>query len=102
MAEIMTALATLETGMRFDAESGSGHHVTLDAAEHRGGHNVGFRPMELLLAGLAGWTGMDVISILRKKRGPVTGYQGDARGGAAGGHPIVCVELTVAHVLRRL
>ena len=34
MAEVMTAQATLETGMRFDAESGSGHHVTLDAAEH--------------------------------------------------------------------
>jgi peroxiredoxin family protein len=74
MAEIMTAQATLETGMRFEAESGAGHHVTLDAAEHGGGQNAGFRPMELLLIGLAGCTGMDVISILRKKRQEVTGY----------------------------
>jgi len=33
MAEQMTATVRLETGMRFDAEAGSGHHVTLDAAE---------------------------------------------------------------------
>src|SRR5436305_5911444 len=74
MAEQMTATVRLETEMRFEAEAGSGHHVTLDAAEHGGGHNEGFRPMELLLVGLAGCTGMDVISLLRKKREHVTGY----------------------------
>jgi len=66
MAEQMTATVRLETGMRFDAEAGSGHHVTLDAAEHGGGQNAGFRPMELLLVGLGGCTGMDVISILAR------------------------------------
>ncbi len=75
MAEQMTATVKLETGMRFDAEAGSGHHITLDAAEHGGGQNTGFRPMELLLVGLGGCTGMDVISILRKKRQQVTGYE---------------------------
>lgn len=54
MTEQMSATVRMETGMRFDAEAGSGHHVTLDAAEHSGGHNAGFRPMELLLVGLAG------------------------------------------------
>jgi putative redox protein len=97
MAEVMTAQATLEMGMRFDAESGSGHHVTLDAAEHGGGQNAGFRPMELLLVGLAGCTGMDVISILRKKREPVTGYEVHVRGVRAEEHPMVFVEITVEH-----
>lgn len=64
MVEQMTAAVRRETGMRFDAEAGSGHCVTLDAAEHGGGHNEGFRPMELLLVGLASCTGMDVISNL--------------------------------------
>src|SRR6266700_2379151 len=64
MAEQMTATVRLETEMRFDAEAGSGHHLTLDAAEHGGGHNEGFRPMELLLVGLAGCTGMDVMHIV--------------------------------------
>ena len=99
MAEVMTARAILETGMRFDAESGSGHHVTLDAAEHGGGENAGFRPMGLLLVGLAGCTGMDVISILRKKRQEVTGYEVHVRGVRAEEHPMVFVEITVEHVV---
>ena len=99
MAEIMTAQATLETGMRFDAASGSGHHVTLDAAKHGGGQNAGFRPMELLLVGLAGCTGMDVTSILRKKRQQVTGYEVDVTGVRAEDHPMVFVEITVEHIV---
>ena len=99
MAEVMTARAILQTGVRFEAESGSGHHVTLDAAEHGGGENLGFRPMELLLVGLAGCTGMDVISILRKKRQDVTGYEVRVRGVRAEEHPMVFVEITVEHVI---
>jgi putative redox protein len=99
MTEIMTARAILETGMRFDAESGSGHHVTLDAAKHSSGENVGFRPMELLLVGLAGCTGMDVISILRKKRQNVTGYEVHIQGVRAEEYPMVFVEITVEHVV---
>ncbi len=99
MAEIMTAQATLEMGMRFVAESGSGHHVTLDADEHGGGQNAGFRPMELLLVGLAGCTGMDVISILRKKRQQVTAYEVHVTGRRAEEHPMVFVEITVEYVV---
>ncbi len=98
MAEQMTAIVRLETEMRFDAEAGSGHHVTLDAAEHGGGHNEGFRPMEMLLVGLAGCTGMDVISILRKKRQQVTDYAVLVTGVRAEDHPMVFVDITVTHI----
>ena len=99
MAETMTAQSKLVTGMRFEVEAGSGHHVTLDAAEHGGGHNEGFRPLELLLAGLAGCTGMDVISILRKQRQQVTGYEVHVTGIRAEEHPMVFVEITVEHIV---
>ena len=99
MAETMTVQSKLATGMRFEVEAGSGHHVTLDAAEHGGGHNEGFRPMELLLAGVAGCTGMDVISILRKKRQEVTGYEVHVTGVRAEEHPMVFVEITVEHIV---
>lgn len=99
MAEKMTAKVRLETGMRFDAEAGSGHHVTLDAAEQSGGQNTGFRPMEMLLVGLAGCTGMDVISILRKKRQQVTAYEVHVAGIRAEDHPMVFVEITVEHII---
>jgi len=99
MAETMSVQAKLATDMRFEAEAGSGHHVTLDAAEHDGGHNEGFRPMEMLLVGLAGCTGMDVISILRKKRQQVTGYEVRVTGVRAEDHPMVFVEITVEHIV---
>src|SRR6266536_3992143 len=99
MAEQMTATVKLETGMRFDAKASSGHHVTLDAAEHGGGQNAGFRPMELLLVGLGGCTGMDVISILRKKRQQVTGYEVHVQGVRAEDHPMVFVVINVEHVV---
>ncbi len=39
MAETMTVQSKLATGMRFEVQAGSGHHITLDAAEHGGGDN---------------------------------------------------------------
>ncbi|HLX40688.1 MAG TPA: OsmC family protein [Ktedonobacteraceae bacterium] len=99
MPEIMVAQAKLETDMRFTATADSGHSVILDAAEHAGGQNAGFRPMEMLLVGLAGCTGMDVISILRKKRQQVTGYEVHVRGVRAEENPMVFVDITVEHVV---
>jgi putative redox protein len=58
-------------GMQFVAESGSGHAIVLDDAK---GH-TGLKPIELALLALGACTGFDVISILRKKRQTVTGYE---------------------------
>jgi putative redox protein len=53
--------------MAFEADV-NGHKITLDAAETAGGENRGSRPKPLLLVALAGCTGMDVVSILKKMR----------------------------------
>jgi putative redox protein len=100
MGQVMTAHAALLDGMRFSAEAGSGHNVMLDAALEDGGQDTGFRPMELLLVGLAGCTGMDVISILRKKRQQVTGYDVRVRAERAEDHPMVFTSITVEHLVR--
>jgi len=55
--------------------------------------------MELLLVGLGGCTGMDVISILRKKRQQVTGYAVHVSGIRAEENPMVFVEITVLHIV---
>lgn len=99
MAEKMTARAALASGMRFEAQASSGHHVTLDAAEQDGGRDTGFRPMEMLLVGLAGCTGMDVISILRKKRQQVTAYEVQVEGIRADHHPMVFTTIRVEHII---
>jgi putative redox protein len=99
MAEIMTAVARLEAGMRFEGEVGSGQRVLPDASVASGGQNASFCPMELLLVGLAGCTGMDVISILRKQRQEVTGYEVRVQGMCAETHPMVFEDITVEHIL---
>lgn len=99
MAELMTAKARLMEGMRFMAESGSGHIVNLDASVEHGGADLGFRPMELLLVGLAGCTAMDVISILRKKRQLVTGYEIRVTGLQREETPHAFIRFDVVHVL---
>ena len=58
--------------MLFDAIV-SGHHVMMDAVPAVGGEDKGARPKELMLSALAGCTGMDVVSILKKMRVPFTG-----------------------------
>jgi len=47
----------------------------MDGAPEYGGRNIGIRPMEMLLIGLAGCTGFDVVSILKKGREAVTGCE---------------------------
>jgi putative redox protein len=53
--------------MKFDSLVG-GHHVIIDALPENGGSNSGPKPKSLLLTALAGCTGMDVVSILKKMR----------------------------------
>jgi putative redox protein len=98
MTDAMTVRATLETGMRFDVETGSGHHVILDAAEQNGGQDSGPRPMEMLLVALASCAGMDIITILRKKRQEISGYELRVHGMRAEDHPKVFVDITAEHI----
>ena len=62
-----TVDCTLKGKMAFEAEV-NGFKLMIDAAPEVGGENRGPRPKPLLLVSLAGCTGMDVISILRKMR----------------------------------
>lgn len=59
--------ADWQSGMAFETEI-NGHKLIMDAAESSGGSNKGPRPKPLMLAALAGCTGMDVVSILAKMR----------------------------------
>jgi len=84
-------------GMAFDAEI-SGHHLTMDADSEWGGQDLGPRPKPLLLAALAGCTGMDVVSILDKmKVGPYT-FRMDIEADSTEEHPIVYKEIRLSYI----
>jgi putative redox protein len=71
--------------------------ILFDSDESVGGHNQGFRPVELLLVGLAGCTAMDVISILKKKQQVVTGFEVAVEGLQAADHPKYFTDITVVY-----
>ncbi len=62
-------------GMSFVAETGSGHAFVMDGAPEGGGHNLGPRPMETVLAGTGGCTAYDVVVILKKSGQDITGCE---------------------------
>ena len=100
MAGDLTTTVELQHDMAFRATTGTGHELTMDAGPAVGGSNSAARPMEMLLAGLGGCTGMDVISILRKMRQSVTGYEVHVAGDQAREHPRVFTQIEVEHVVR--
>jgi putative redox protein len=100
MAKEVEVKATLVGPMAMELESGrAGHRIVLDVPPDEGGENTGPTPMELLLMSLAGCTGMDVISILRKQRQVVTGYEVRVHGIRADQHPKVYVDIEIEHVV---
>lgn len=72
--------------MAFKAEV-NGHEILLDAADAVGGENRGPRPKPLMMVALAGCTGMDVISILKKMRVEVEGFTVRVVGDLTEEHP---------------
>ena len=56
------------------------HSLVMDTPAEGSGEGTGMRPVELLLLGLAGCTGIDVLSILEKKREDVRGIEIEVSG----------------------
>jgi len=54
-----------------EAVNDKGNPIIMDAGPADGGHDSGFRPMQLLLAALGGCSAIDLIAILRKQREPL-------------------------------
>lgn len=81
----------------FVGESGSGHSVVMDGAPESGGRNLGIRPMEMLLIGLAGCTAFDVLHILERGRETVTGCVVEAEATRAAEDPKVFTNIHLAY-----
>jgi putative redox protein len=93
----MKARAKWVEGMAFMGESGSGHAVIMDGAPEYGGRDLGIRPMEMLLVGLAGCTGFDVVQILKKGREPVTACEVEVEAQRAATDPKVFTKIHLAY-----
>ena len=93
----MKAKIKLVEGMQFVANADSRHAVIMDASENVGGKDSGARPMELLLLGLGGCTGMDVISILRKMKQDIKGFEIEIEADRAKTYPKVYIKVHIIY-----
>ncbi len=66
----MIASAVWKKGAIFEGRSESGHAIAIDTSKE---HVAGPSPMEAVLVALCACTSVDVVSILEKKRQPITG-----------------------------
>jgi putative redox protein len=85
-------------GLSLAGRTDSNHWVAMDGPEDFGGSDAGTRPKELVLLALAGCTSSDVISILRKKRVPLDGYEMHVTAEQADEHPQVFTSIHLEFV----
>lgn len=81
--------------MSFTGTNPAGGHVQMGSFQGQ----PGISPMELLLLGLAGCTGVDVVSILAKKKQKIDRFEVRVRGKRAQEHPKVYTEIEVSYHL---
>jgi putative redox protein len=65
----------------------NGHELLLDASKASGGDNLGPRPKSLMMVALAGCTGMDVVSILKKMKVEFDDFSVKVEGNITEEHP---------------
>jgi putative redox protein len=86
------ARATWIEKQKFHGISDSGHTIAID-----GDKVAGNSPMELVLIGLCGCTGYDVVSILQKKREPFTSLEVRAEAERAVEPPSVYTDIKLIY-----
>lgn len=95
----MEAKTTWKGKLSFTGTGDSGYEVPLGASSSVGGDDDGLRPMELFALGLAGCTGMDVISILQKKRQEIAAFEVEVHMKRADEHPRVFTEAEIEYFI---
>ncbi len=97
---MIEAKVTYVDGLQFVGEAASGHAIVMDGDREVGGRNTGVRPMEMLLIGLGGCSGMDVVSILKKKKQEINGVEIEVKGEKAENYPKKFTDIDIEFIVR--
>ena len=87
-------------GMLMVGKSHSGHSITMDGPPEIGGDNLGVRPMEMLLLGVAGCTMIDVVTTLKKMRQELTHCETKVNAERADDHPKVFTDIHIHFLVK--
>lgn len=92
--------ATWAGGTRFVYQSNTGHGLVTDSPLEAGGLDTAATPMELVMLGLIGCTGVDVTSILLKMKEPLEGLEVTAEYERAEKHPRVYTKIHLKYTVK--
>ncbi len=84
--------------MSFDSEA-DGYQIHFDAEEQFGGTHHGPRPKPVVLSALAACTGMDVISILKKKQVKFTAFKIETHGETSEEYPKYYQKIHLVYIV---
>ena len=87
-------------GLLMVGKSDSGHTITMDGPPESGGENLGVRPMEMLLLGVAGCTMIDVVTTLKKMRQDLSHCETKINAERATDHPKVFTDIHIQFVVK--
>ena len=87
-------------GLLMVGKSDSGHAIVMDGPPEIGGENLGVRPMEMLLLGMAGCTMIDVVSTLKKMREDIVDCQTQVSADRDEEYPKVFTNINVHFILK--
>jgi putative redox protein len=86
-------------GITFAGRTDSNHWTVMDGPKEFGGSEAGIRPKELVLLALAGCSGSDVVSILRKKRVRFDGLEVNVTAELRDEHPQIFTTIHLEFVV---
>jgi putative redox protein len=95
----MNTTTNWKSGFAFDSHF-KNNTIALDDALASGRDDSGFSPKALLLSGLAGCTGIDIVSTLNKMKAPYTGIRIETEAEQTDEHPRVFKEIYITYFVQ--
>ena len=81
--------------LQFEADNPNGKTVLIDTSPEHGGRNSGLSPKAMMLAALAGCSGLDVVSILDKMKVKISDFRMDTSAHLTDEHPKYYDDVTI-------
>lgn len=85
--------------MNFTGVNDDGHSAAMDASVAAGGEGKGVKPTEMVLMGVAGCSGIDIVLILGKMREQITDFAVDVEGGRRDTEPRSFTDIRLVYKL---
>ena len=83
--------------MAFESNNPSGETIKIDAGPESGGSGEGLRPKALMLSSLAGCSGLDVASLIKKMKLDVKEFKIETIANLTDEHPKYCDSVVIEY-----